>query len=201
MTTPLVPGHRESSFCLCPYPSPCPINKKGTRTYRAREERGGGCPRPRITSVLQGSWGRINRPWIPWWGEEGPRAGTRWGRRRAASPCPRLGTGGGNPPAVWSPALWGRAVPDGRFLIKRTLVQSCQEGLRVLLPGPPSLLLSPQRKLPTLGQAGSPPSPHWQGQEQVCISLGPWAGGRVKGLIALGLAPPLLGIFSSDLHR
>ena len=25
--------------------------------------------------------------------------------------------------------------------------------------------------------------------------------GRVEGLIALGLAPPLLGIFSSDLHR
>lgn len=44
----------------------------------------------------------------PMVGEEGPRAGTRWGGQGAEAPCPRPGAGGGIPPVVWSPALWGR---------------------------------------------------------------------------------------------
>ena len=117
--------------------------------YRAREGREGGCPRPRRMSVLQVSWGRINRPWIPWWGEEGPRAGTRRGRQGAESPCLRLGAGGGNLPAVLEPSFVGqRQIPNGSFLVKLALVKSCQEGLRVLWPGPPSLLSPPSGNCP-----------------------------------------------------
>lgn len=35
------PCPRTQGICLCPHPSPCPINKKGTRMYRAREGREG----------------------------------------------------------------------------------------------------------------------------------------------------------------
>lgn len=85
-------------------------------------------------------------------------------------------------------------IPNGSLPVKLALVRSCHKGPTVPLPGPPSpLLLSPQRKLPTLGQAGSPPSPLWQGQGEACVSLGPWAGEGMEGLIALGLALPLLG--------
>lgn len=85
-------------------------------------------------------------------------------------------------------------IPDGSLPVKLALVKSCHKGLTVLLPGtPPPLLLSPQRKVPALGQAGSPQSPLWQGHGEVCVSLGPWAGEGMEGLIALGLALPFLG--------
>lgn len=68
-------------------------------------------PQARDSVCVGGEWERINRPWIPWWGEEGPRAGTRQGRQGAESPCLRLGVGGGNLPTVWSPAWRGRGRP------------------------------------------------------------------------------------------
>lgn len=146
--------------------------------------------------------GRINRtmdPMVGW--EEGPRAGSQGGAGEGWGPL-ALGweRGGGNLPAVWSPALWGRAVPDGRFLIKRYPgpVLPGEPG-EFLLPGPPSS--SPPEETAHAGPGREPSKPPLARPGAGVPSLGPWAGGRVEGLIALGLAPPSLGIFSSDLHR
>lgn len=46
VTTPTLPQDIGNLFCLCPHPSPCPINKKGTRKYRVRAGREGGAPGP-----------------------------------------------------------------------------------------------------------------------------------------------------------
>lgn len=82
------------------------------------------------------------------------------------------------------------------------LPESCHKGLRVLLPRLPScVLVSPMEAVP-MGLAGSPRptlglEPLWQGHGESWASLGPWAEG-MEGLIALGLASPLLDLSSSD---
>ena len=54
-------------------------------------------PQAQDSICVGGELGRINRPWIPWWGEEGPRAGTRQGRQGAKCPRSRQEPG-------WEPA-------------------------------------------------------------------------------------------------
>lgn len=128
----------------------------------------------------------------PWWGAGRPRAGTRCGTRGAESYCPRLGAGCGNLPAVWSPAFGGREIPDGSFLVKLALVKSCHKGLRVLLPGPPSPLLSspPHSKGSTLGQAGSPPTHSVRPGGGVCLS-GPLGRRGHRGTDSSGFSSSL----------
>lgn len=79
------------------------------------------------------------------------------------------------------------------------LPESCHKGLRVLPPRLPSCsLVSPSMKAVPMGLAGSPRATlarPWGG-----VGLTGPLGRGVEGLIALGLASPVLDVSSSDPH-
>lgn len=79
------------------------------------------------------------------------------------------------------------------------LPESCHKGLRVLLPRLPScLLVSPSVKAVPTGLVGSPRATPARPRGGVGLT-GPLGRG-MEGLIALGLASPVLGVSSSDPH-